>query len=102
MLAHAAVKLKTITPQISASLAPRLATVLRETCDRLLPGGVLLKQLIAQEMRIPALPAIADNDRNDFSCFGVDIINRSFHAHILVQLVIPVMRPAQLIVFRCV
>ncbi|MFZ5697287.1 MAG: GNAT family N-acetyltransferase [Pseudomonadota bacterium] len=62
MLAHAAVKLKTIAPQISASLAPRLVTALRETCDRLLPGGVLLKQLIAEETRVPALPAIADND----------------------------------------
>lgn len=54
MLATATVKLKTI--------APRLGFALRETRDRLLPGRLLLRQLIAAESRHPGLPAVADND----------------------------------------
>jgi len=65
MLAIAAVnKLKAIAPQIKANISPRLATAWIETRDRFLPGNLLLKQLIAEEARMPALPAMADNDSN--------------------------------------
>ena len=51
MLATATVKLKAI--------APRLGHALRETRDRLIPGSLLLRELMAAETRRAALPAIA-------------------------------------------
>lgn len=54
MLANATVRLKAI--------APRLGHALRETRDRLLPGSLLLRQLMAAEARGTGLPAHADND----------------------------------------
>lgn len=53
MLATATTKLKAI--------APKLGFALRETRDRLTPGRLLLRELIAAEMQAP-LPAIAGND----------------------------------------
>ena len=54
MLATATVKLK--------SFAPRLGYALRETRDRLIPGKLLLRELIAAEMQRGRLPDIAVND----------------------------------------
>jgi putative hemolysin len=54
MLATATVKLKAI--------APLLGDALRETRDRLIPGKLLLRQLIAAEMRHESLPSVAVND----------------------------------------
>jgi len=60
MLATATWKLK--------SFAPRLGSALRETRDRLIPGNLLLRQLIAaeaQDTRWQAtLPQVAENDSN--------------------------------------
>ncbi|MFP5441682.1 MAG: GNAT family N-acetyltransferase, partial [Gammaproteobacteria bacterium] len=42
-------------------IAPKLGFALRETRDRLTPGRLLLRELIAAEMQAP-LPAIAGND----------------------------------------
>lgn len=53
MLATATTKLKAI--------APKLGFALRETRDRLTPGRLLLRELIAAEMQAP-LPATAGND----------------------------------------
>lgn len=54
MLATASVRIK--------ALAPRLGAALRETGDRLLPGSLLLRQLIAAEAQRVAWPNTADND----------------------------------------
>lgn len=53
MLATATTKLK--------AMAPKLGFALRETRDRLTPGRLLLRELIAAEMQAP-LTAIAGND----------------------------------------
>lgn len=53
MLATATTKLKAI--------GPKLGFALRETRDRLTPGRLLLRELIAAEMQVP-LTAIAGND----------------------------------------
>ncbi|MFZ5722439.1 MAG: GNAT family N-acetyltransferase [Pseudomonadota bacterium] len=44
------------------AFAPRLGSALRETRDRLTPGSLLLRQLIAAEALPLALPALAEND----------------------------------------
>lgn len=56
MLATATVTLK--------RFAPRLTGALRETRDRLVPGKLLLRELIAAEARIGTLPQAAMNDSN--------------------------------------
>lgn len=60
MQANVAVdKLMTIAPKIKAGLSPRLVSAWIETRDRLLPGNILLRQLIAAEAH---MPAVANND----------------------------------------
>lgn len=58
MLTTATVKLKAIAPRLGSALG----TTLRETRDRLLPGSLLLRELIAAEARHATLPSTADND----------------------------------------
>lgn len=68
MLAIATDRLKAIRSNAARPVAgiqalmPRVGGALREARDRLLPGRLLLRQLIAAETRVGALPTLADND----------------------------------------
>lgn len=60
--------LATTTVRIKA-IAPRLSGALRKTRDRLIPGKLLLRELIAAETRFRSLPQTAMNDSNRLHAF---------------------------------
>lgn len=64
MLAIATDRLKAIRNNAARinQLVPKVGSVLRATRDRLLPGKLLLRQLIAAESRPGEFPTCADND----------------------------------------